>query len=68
MRNRILIFTTLTLLTLASCKEIEHKDRIKEGFIEYDIEYLDDSMDNFMKGFLPKKMVIKSPKGKMNFP
>ena len=44
---------------LSSCKKIEHKDRIKEGYIEYDIEYLDDSIDTFMKGLLPKKMTIK---------
>ncbi len=59
MRVGILFSTALILLVLASCKKLEHKDRIKEGYIEYDIEYLDDSIDGFMKGLLPKKMTIK---------
>jgi len=59
MRNRLLLFILLVFTILSSCKEIQHKDRIKEGYIEYDIEYLDESMDNFMKGLLPKKMIIK---------
>lgn len=42
-----------------SCKELQRKDRIKEGFIEYNIDYLDDTLDSFMIGLLPKKMVIK---------
>ncbi len=54
------IFTIVLIFTiLNSCKKIQHKDRIKEGYIEYDIEYLDESMDSFMKGLLPKKMTIK---------
>ncbi|PLX12027.1 MAG: hypothetical protein C0597_14125 [Marinilabiliales bacterium] len=59
MRNRIFIIIVLVFISLSSCKEVQHKDRIKEGFIEYDIEYLDNSMDSFMKGLLPKTMVIK---------
>lgn len=59
MRLTILFSSALLLITLGSCKKIEHKDRIKEGYIEYDIEYLDDSIDSFMKGLLPKKMTIK---------
>ena len=56
-KSFIVIILVVTLLN--SCKEIQHKDRIKEGYIEYNIEYLDESMDSFMKGLLPKKMTIK---------
>ncbi|MBU8893477.1 MAG: hypothetical protein KOO66_11915 [Bacteroidales bacterium] len=59
MRIRTLIVIVLIFTSLNSCKKIQHKDRIKEGYIEYDIEYLDDSLDNFMKGLLPKKLTIK---------
>lgn len=59
MRIRTFIVIALIFTSLSSCKEIQHKDRIKEGYIEYDIEYLNDSIDNFMKGLLPKKMTIK---------
>ena len=59
MRIKAFIIIVLIFTSLNSCKEIQHKDRIKEGYIEYDIEYLDDSLDNFMKGLLPKKMTIK---------
>lgn len=57
LRKPVIIALIFTLLI--SCKEVQHKDRIKEGYIEYDIEYLDDSLDSFMKGLLPKKMTIK---------
>lgn len=59
MRIGVFLTTALIFTVLSSCKEIQHKDRIKEGFIEYDIEYLDESIDGFMKGLLPKKMTIK---------
>lgn len=59
MKFRLLFFSFLVLTSINSCKEVQQKDRIKEGYIEYDIEYLDDSMDNFMIGLLPKKMTIK---------
>ncbi len=54
-----LVIIILALLTNYSCKQLQQKDRIKEGFIEYNIEYLDDTLDSFMIGLLPKKMVIK---------
>ncbi len=59
MRIRIFVLIFLTITLLNSCEKIQHKDRIKEGYIEYDIEYLDSSLDSFMKGLLPKKMTIK---------
>ncbi len=59
MRFKTFVIIALIFMSLNSCKEIKHKDRIREGYIEYDIEYLDDSMDSFMKGLLPKKMTIK---------
>lgn len=59
MRNKYLVFILLIIFALAGCEKTQNKDRIKEGYIEYDIEYLDKSIDNFMKGFLPKKMIIK---------
>ena len=59
MRIKTVIAIALIFTLLNSCKKVQHKDRIKEGYIEYDIEYLDKSMDTFMKGLLPKKMTIK---------
>ena len=59
MRIKAIITIVLVFTLLSSCKKIQRKDRIKEGYIEYDIEYLDKSMDSFMKGLLPKKMTIK---------
>lgn len=59
MKFKIFVVIALIISSLNSCKKIQHKDRIREGYIEYDIEYLDDSMDSFMKGLLPKKMTIK---------
>ena len=59
MRIRTFVVIVLIFILLGSCKKIQHKDRIKEGYIEYNIEYLDESLDSFMKGLLPKKMTIK---------
>lgn len=59
MRVAIFFSTVIMVILLSSCKKLEHKDRIKEGYIEYDIKYLNDSIDSFMKGLLPKKMIIK---------
>lgn len=59
MKIRLLAVIVLIFAIFNSCKKIQHKDRIREGFIEYKIEYLDDSLDSFMIGLLPKKMTIK---------
>ncbi len=59
MKFRLFTISLLAFVLLYSCKEIQHKDRIKEGYIEYNIEYLDDSLDSFMIGLMPKKMTIK---------
>lgn len=59
MRIKTVITIALIFTLLNSCKKVQHKERIKEGYIEYDIEYLDKNMDTFMKGLLPKKMTIK---------
>lgn len=59
MRLKTLVIIALIFMLFNACKEVQHKNRIREGYIEYDIEYLDDSMDSFMKGLLPKKMTIK---------
>lgn len=59
MKFRLLLITILIFVSINSCKEIQRKDRIKEGYIEYNIEYLDDSLDSFMIGLMPKKMTIK---------
>ncbi|HAN17313.1 MAG: hypothetical protein A2X13_00520 [Bacteroidetes bacterium GWC2_33_15] len=58
-KNTLLIAVALIIISIFSCKKFEFKDRIKEGYIEYNIEYLDDSLDRFMKGLLPKKMIVK---------
>lgn len=60
MKIHLLLILIIIFATSYSCKKIQQKkDRIKEGYIEYNIEYLDDSMDSFMIGLLPKKMTIK---------
>jgi len=59
MKFRLLLLSLLIITGLIGCKKIQHKDRIREGYIEYNIQYLDDSLDTFMKGLLPKKMTVK---------
>jgi len=60
MKYRFTVFIILIGLSIfSSCDKLKQKDRIKEGFIEYSIEYLNDTLDSFMIGLLPKKMVIK---------
>ncbi len=55
-----LFFLIIFLLSFSQCKDTPFQsDKIKEGYIEYDIEYLNDSMDVFIKSFLPDKMKIK---------
>jgi len=59
MRITIFLSIGLIFIALSSCNKIQQKDRIREGYIEYEIKYLDDSLDNFMKALLPKTMTIK---------
>jgi GLPGLI family protein len=59
MRITFAIIIALIITLLFSCKKIEFKDRIKEGYIDYSIEYLDDTLDRFIVGLLPKKMTVK---------
>jgi hypothetical protein len=59
MKIRLIIILIIIFIATNACKEVQKKDRIREGYIEYNIEYLDDSMDSFMVGLLPKKMTIK---------
>jgi len=61
MKQKYILPISIILLIVSSfsCNKIEFKDRIKEGYIEYNIEYLDDTLDRFMKGLLPKKMIVK---------
>ena len=57
-----LTFFTLILILFSfpQCKDTPFQsDHIKEGYIEYDIEYLSDSMDTFIQSFLPDKMKVK---------
>jgi len=59
-QTRYFFILTILLLSFSQCKDIPFQsNKIKEGYIEYDIEYLDDSMDVFIKSFLPDKMKIK---------
>ncbi|MEA2105647.1 MAG: hypothetical protein U9P82_02845 [Bacteroidota bacterium] len=53
------VILILSLIIISSCDKLQQKNRIKEGFIEYNIEYLNDTLDSFMIGLLPKKMIIK---------
>ena len=59
MKIRLVLILVIIFALMNSCKEVQKKNRIKEGYIEYNIEYLDASMDNFMVGLLPKKMTVK---------
>ncbi len=59
MKVRIFLIIVFTSISIYSCTEKKSNHRIKEGLIKYDIEYLDDSLQNFMSTFLPKKMTIK---------
>ncbi|HSH51659.1 MAG TPA: hypothetical protein VK982_08035, partial [Bacteroidales bacterium] len=60
MKFRFSVFTLiLSLIIISSCDKLQQKDRIKEGFIEYNIEYLNDTLNSFMIGLLPQKMIIK---------
>jgi len=57
---RYLFILTILLLSFSQCKDTPFQsNKIKEGYIEYDIEYLNDSIDIFIKSFLPDKMKIK---------
>jgi len=57
---RYFFILTIILLSFSQCKDTPFQsDKIKEGYIEYDIEYLNDSMDVFIESFLPDKMKIK---------
>ena len=59
-QTRYFFILTIILLSFSQCKDTPFQsDKIKEGYIEYDIEYLNDSMDVFIKSFLPDKMKIK---------
>lgn len=60
MKFRFFVFILIFGLTIiSSCDKLQQKERIKEGFIEYNIEYLNDTLGSFMIGLLPKKMIIK---------
>ena len=54
------LISILLILTLSQCKDTPFKsDKISEGYIEYDVQYLGDSIDTFIQSFLPDKMKIK---------
>jgi hypothetical protein len=57
-RLPVVIFI-LSLTIISSCNKLQQKNRIKEGFIEYNIEYLNDTLNSFMIGLLPQKLIIK---------
>jgi GLPGLI family protein len=47
------------LLIVASCsKQKNQANRIDEGYITYDIEYMGDSLEKFVKAFLPGEMKL----------
>jgi len=48
------------IASLSSCQPSDNSENsIKEGYVEYSITYLDDTLDNFMLKFLPNKMIVK---------
>ncbi len=59
-RTRYYLLLTFLILTLSQCKDTPFEsDKISEGYIEYDVQYLGDSIDTFIQSFLPDKMKIK---------
>jgi len=59
MKIRVFLIIIFTSIIIYSCKEKIANHKIHEGLIKYDIEYLDDSLQNFMANFLPTKMTIR---------
>ena len=55
---RLLAIVGLVII-IFSCNQQETTERIKEGYIDYDIDYIDDTLQNMMFKFLPKKMTVK---------
>ncbi|MFO7940334.1 MAG: hypothetical protein R6U66_11365 [Bacteroidales bacterium] len=50
----------ILLASLSSCQPSKDSGNLMhEGYIEYSITYLDDTLDNFMLKFLPNKMIVK---------
>ncbi|MFP4448122.1 MAG: hypothetical protein ACLFPH_05265 [Bacteroidales bacterium] len=42
-----------------SCKEYDRSEKVTEGYIVYDIEYMDDSLNRIVKSVLPNEMKVK---------
>ncbi|MDA3780795.1 MAG: hypothetical protein PF487_11345, partial [Bacteroidales bacterium] len=59
MKKGILLIIVITSLLFNFCKKKGTNHKLDQGLIKYDIEYLDDSIQDFMVTFLPKKMVIR---------
>jgi len=59
-RSGYYLILVFLFLTLSQCKDTPFQsDKISEGYIEYDVQYLGDSIDTFIQSFLPDKMKIK---------
>jgi len=57
-KQAILFFSLVGVLFFNSCSKIDYSGKVKEGIIEYDIEYLN-STEVSVSNLLPKRMVIK---------
>jgi hypothetical protein len=58
--SRLSLFVVILVASFSSCKRAnDSANVINEGYIEYGITYLEDTLDNFMLKFLPNKMVVK---------
>lgn len=52
-------FLVVFILAFASCKkEKETNGRINEGYIEYKMQYMGDSLEQFVQAFLPRRMKL----------
>lgn len=55
LKGFVLLFV---LFSVHACKPGADEHTLNEGAIEYNITYLEDTLDNFMLKFLPNKMVV----------
>ena len=55
--SNLLIVLFVLIVSVNSCTESNTSKKIKEGEIEFEIEYLDDERENPLISLLPKKMI-----------
>lgn len=53
------LFILISMIIFTSCKEYTRSEKVTEGYIVYDIEYVDDSLNRLVKSVLPNEMKVK---------